>query len=874
MRKRPLLLGLCVFCIGILTRQYRSIGGWVLLGSIILYDVIRFGANMCHRKETQDVSTGKRVHRQERPRDVNSGIRKRTFRRAFLLLLIFVIAYLRMHQNVTYRENYLTKLTDGDEVTVWGEIYKSSDLDDKTSRIYLTDCYVALSDSSNTIPCNDVMVYVSSADYQAGIILKVKGQFHNFKVARNEGNFDSRSFYQSQKIDFYVEADVLSVLGDNQSGLARWILALKQKISFVYATVLPEKTAGLLQGIVLGDKTTLDEEVKELFTEQGIVHILTVSGLHVSVLGQGIYRFLRKRRWSFLSAGIVAGLLLFGYGYLTGNGVSTKRAIGMMVLFILAQFWGRGYDMLNALGGVVLFLLWENPFLVDYTGLWFSVTALLGIGWVGKYFSKEATLERLKMDAESENVAKGEIFVNVATDAQSGKATKGERIGMAMCSEQDGHVATDAQSGSAMKNEQLKRKKRGRFARKLLFDLCISLWSGLGVTLTTLPVVAWCYYEIPLYSVFLNCLVIPLLTPVFVCGVLGGIVGIIFPGVSAVILYPSHLILLLYEWLCGLVGRMPFASVITGKPSVMLVIIYYVVLGAVLLLLKVWIKKRNDFFNKRILCAKLGVTIFCFLLLLWPKPKDFEITFLDVGQGDGIYISAEGNDFFIDGGSVDVRGLGEYRILPFLKSKGVSDMEYWFVTHADTDHISGLLEVLDSGYKIETLVLSQAMPKDENYEKLVSAATKAQVHIRYMKSDDVIRMENTSFICLYPNGEMQEDRNDASLVLQLNYKGMKALFTGDISSEIEKSLVGQGALEDVWLYKAAHHGSKHSNSAELLELIRPKVTVISCSSTNVYGHPSPDALRRIEAVGSKIYYTMDEGAVTILWEKGKGFVSP
>ena len=798
MRKRPLLLALCVFWLGIAFRSNENL--WILLLFILvsIYDFL--------------------------PLFLNRGIHgcrqvmKKAIGRGIMLLLIFLFGTYHMHQNLDFRQEYLSKLTDGDTVTIVGEIYKEEQLDGTTGRIYLTDCYVNIhnssinhtsfadvtsiksvsaseSESSTYIPCNNIMVYTSSADYQVGTILKIKGQFHNFKVAANEGNFNSRKFYQSQKIDFYLDAGDIEVKGSDLSSIQKGILDLKASISKVYHRSLPKKWAGVMDGIVLGDKSTLDESLKNLFTISGIVHILTVSGLHVSVLGKGLYKFLRNRRLGFLLSGIGAGILLMGYGSLTGNGVSTRRAIGMMFLFMLAQWIGRSYDMLNSLGGVCLIFLWENPFLIEYTGLWFSIMALIGVAWIGNYLSE---------------------------GAGKGKA----------------------------------------------------LWMSVGVTLATLPIVAFCYYEVPLYSPILNCIVIPLLTPVFVCGVLGGGIGLCLPAVGKVILYPCRLILSLYEWICEWVGKLPFANIITGEPPVWLIVIYYSLLGVGIL----WIKRKNEEQDhkenirlmRRFALKKWLFVISCFaLLLLYREKRELEINFLDVGQGDGIHIAIEDTHFFIDGGSVDVTGLGEYRILPYLKANGIRKIDFWFVTHADTDHILGLLEVMEAGYRIDHLVLSQAMPKDENYEKIISTTNRYNISICYMRAGDVIRCKTGEFRCLYPGGEEQEDRNEASLVLELVYKEKRVLFTGDISSETEAILIEEGLLSPVWLYKAAHHGSKHSNSSELLEVITPEISVVSCSKTNVYGHPSMDTIERLLDSGADIYYTMDVGQVTLQYKKGQ-----
>ena len=92
---------------------------------------------------------------------------------------------------------------------------------------------------------------------------------------------------------------------------------------------------------------------------------------------------------------------------------------------------------------------------------------------------------------------------------------------------------------------------------------------------------------------------------------------------------------------------------------------------------------------------------------------------------------------------------------------------------------------------------------------------------------------------------------------------LRAFFAGDISTETEQLLLEKGGIDGVWLYKASHHGSKYSNSLELLEVLQPEISVISCSARNVYGHPHKEATHRMEEAGSELFYTMENGQVTI-----------
>ena len=156
-----------------------------------------------------------------------------------------------------------------------------------------------------------------------------------------------------------------------------------------------------------------------------------------------------------------------------------------------------------------------------------------------------------------------------------------------------------------------------------------------------------------------------------------------------------------------------------------------------------------------------------------------KLTVLDVGQGDGIYLHTDsGYDIFIDGGSTNEQSVGKYRILPYLKSNGVNEIDYWFVSHTDLDHISGLLEIFDEGYRIRNLVLFRGMMRDESYEKLVSLAKEHGTEICMMSRKDALFSGNAKITAISPGyhagdemrNEMGTDKNEESLVLLYSRK--------------------------------------------------------------------------------------------------------
>ena len=707
-----------------------------------------------------------------------------------VLLSAFLLGIFIMQKEIDFRDAYMSKMIDGSRVTIWGELIKL-ETTDYGKRGILSDCYIDFGEG--VVPCNDILVYMSSDLYQMGQIHKINGKVNMFSRARNEGNFDSFVYYQSLKIDFAVEAESSVLLGNEQGVGEEFLLSLREKMAKVYKNNLSEKASGFYQAMVLGNKIDLDETLKQLFLVGGLSHILAISGLHVFIIGRGVYALLRRMGISFASAGILGACLLVSYSTMVGGGVSTIRAVGMMLLYFLAQWMGRSYDMLNALGAMVLFLLAENPFLIENSGFWFSVTALLGVGAVSRLFVDE-------------------------------KESK----------------------------------------TKLSFS---GFGVSIAITLATLPITALSYYEIPLYSPLVNFLVLPLLTPVFCLAVICGVIGATFPEMELVtlLLQPCEWLLGFYETVCIFVEHLPGAKLICGCPSGWQVMVYYIALfGGTYAVNRMKIRKDK---GKRHL--RIAILILCMGCLFFPKTKPFEITFLDVGQGDGIYIcDGEGTSLFIDGGSSNVNEVGENRILPFLKSKAVRSIDYWFVSHADTDHVSGLYGALESGYEIKYLVLHELCRQDDKYDNLRFAAREAGTKVCYMQTGDQIVSKRIKMQCIGPlieNGVgIGKDKNENSMILLVEEKEKRftALFAGDISTEIESVLCKEELLFDVDLFKANHHGSNYSNSAKLLETICPEYIVVSCSKKNLYGHPGERAVERMEDCGAEIFYTMENGQIT------------
>ena len=233
------------------------------------------------------------------------------------------------------------------------------------------------------------------------------------------------------------------------------------------------------------------------------------------------------------------------------------------------------------------------------------------------------------------------------------------------------------------KRRWIREKQQGTLLDKcqcklflLLEKTTQSLLASAAIQLTTLPIVLFFFYEIPVYGIFLNLLVLPLVSYLVLIGGVACILGLWLPFMSHFLFGTTYCILSFYEYLCRLFQRLPIHSLILGQPQISRIVIYYSILALSLL----WINKRTIIKPYPLLIWTAAV-----ILLLFPVPrKYFKAVFLDVGQGDGILLQhTDGTTFLIDGGSTSKNNIGEYCLIPYLKSQGIHCIDYMIMTHAD-----------------------------------------------------------------------------------------------------------------------------------------------------------------------------------------------
>lgn len=822
----------------------------------------------------------------------------------------------------------------------------------------------------------------------------LEGTFSHFATATNPGEFDVQRYYAAKGIGGRVRQSQILAVGEKYSFLREKLYGFRQVLHDRLAEVFPAKEASVMQTLLLGEKEELDAEVKALYQKNGIAHILSISGLHITLLGMGVYRLLKRLGLPVRAAAVGGAMLLLIYGVMVGMSVSASRAIGMYLLQMLGIFVGRTYDMLTGLGLMALLLVLQEPERLCDVSFLMSFGAVLGICILTPVLSGDGR----ERDADEELEVKG-ISAWLRTVA-------------------------DIFGDSAYERNKYRegwRKVAYEGIQRMVSTVKGGFAASVGVILFTLPVQLWFFYEIPVYSVLLNLLVLPFMSVV----VAGGILSLI-PGLGLVGTVDC-LILWWYEWVCGRFEELPGAIWCVGRPEVWQIICYYV--GILLLVfgreyVEAW-KKRGTYgegnvpgdrlhFARTLWCLKMrgawkrrgtygeknvpgdrqhfARTLWCLItrgadesirnrkkdcngemiqhsdrrfgicstgvqnalakfrcawqgamtymnrvqhliavvmilgLLIGLLTGNFDcgsrVTFLDVGQGDGIVVETGQGAYLFDCGSTSRKNIGEYVLKPYLKSRGIRSLRGVFVSHPDEDHMNGVIELLENGADWGIVVEQLFLPaiaegkRTESFVTLLAAAEAAEVPVSYIKCGDEIRDSQLRLLCLHPEEnttladanaysecfyvevfakkmkqEAIDDRkaNDASggsaiegsgengsfagnserKDFRVNDGKINILLTGDVEGEWERQLMqelqeqrGQRAFR-VDILKVAHHGSGYSTGTEFLAAASPATAIISCGRNNSYGHPHAETLQRLEDARVPWYGTMDYGALIV-----------
>ena len=703
-------------------------------------------------------------------------------------------------------------------------------------------------------PGNTDHIYL---DYINGDYICMSGTVSVPDSATNPGTFDQYIYLRNKGYYLCISNGTIESGNHRPYSIEGFLYGIKNRCTKIIDNSFDSESAGIVKAMLVADKSTLDKNIKKLYSENGIAHIMAISGVHVAIIGMTLYGFLRKLRIGRFISGTFSIAIIILYGIMTGMSSSTERAVIMLILSIAAEYFGRKTDAPTSMGFAMIIMVLGNPYVILDAGFQLSFAAITGVTVVAPQLRKLLG-----------------VFKRFIKAADEKKKQKHKKI-MSL--------------------------------RKMIIKLIDALVVGIASFITTTPVIIYYYYQFPPYSIFINLIVIPLVSLIVGGSILVVLTGLFFTGAAVVMTYPVRLILFSYKHLCIFASGLPGASVLVGHISIGMVFVYYlsvVLIFAILRMIRIGKTERGGPILYLMLATVLFLTV---VYEVYSYDKSLKIVYMDVGQGDGVLLRTSGHGgILIDGGSSSNKRVGEYVMVPVLKYYGVSEIEYAFVSHGDVDHVSGLEYLLNeeqSGVHVVNLVLPEYGDQDA-LQELKSEATANNVNIIYMKPGDNItynhqHAETINIECLYPDEEAGQgvlDTNNLSMILKttitwdvreadienLNKSSdsdasLSLLFVGDAGIAAEKRLIelyeknSLGEISDSIacdILKVGHHGSRNSSGSDFLKRVSAMYGIISCGKDNRYGHPHAETLERLKMADTKYMTTKAHGAIILSIERG------
>lgn len=238
-----------------------------------------------------------------------------------------------------------------------------------------------------------------------------------------------------------------------------------------------------------------------------------------------------------------------------------------------------------------------------------------------------------------------------------------------------------------------------------------------------------------------------------------------------------------------------------------------------------------------------------------PVEGNLKVHFLDVGQADSILVVCGEETMLIDGGNAD----DDTVVIEYLRSLGISRLDYVVSTHAHEDHVGGLGGILN--YASADTVFSPVNDYDTRVFRNFKDAVKAQgLKLTQPKVGETFMVGEATVTVLAPVEETEET-NDTSIVLRLVYGEISFLFTGDAERASEQLMLQQGYELQSTVLKAGHHGSSSSTSYQFLREVMPTYAILSCGVNNDYGHPHDEVMSRFRDADVTIYRTDEQGTI-------------
>jgi competence protein ComEC len=649
------------------------------------------------------------------------------------------------------------------------------------------------------------------------------------------------------------------------------------------------RAAGTLKAMLVDNRHFLDPKASAQLREGATFHVLSISGMHVAIIAWALLGGQTKPKRRRAPRLIISIAALWAYAVMVGLAPPVTRATVMITVGLTGPLLFRRAASINTVALAAFIMLALKPALVADPAFQLSFIAVAGIVGLALPIA-----ERLR--------AVGEWRPSAHTPHPP-SCSRAIRV-LAETLFWDERKFNDEMRRSPVRY-RLEKARAARWLGRLRLQrlaraTALLIITSLAIQLSTLPLMAVYFNRVSPVGILLN----------VVAGLLTGFLML----AAMLIIVTGAISASLAAWLGTFIegahyllvnSVVPFRDLPGASFRVAhyegwragIYAVYFVPLSLLAVLIDRWqpVARKLEVITDAETRLRVCVSALCILALIAsmiavlrpasPTPSGkLTIHFLDVGQGDAaLIIFPGGATMLVDGGGepsfntnanhenteTDFKdasfGVGETVVSRFLWSLGLTRIDYLLVTHAHTDHIGGLSQVVDN-FRVGQAIIGHAPDDNAEFDHFREAVGRQAVPVGMVSAGCRFEIQGVAVEVLWPpvaRSQVITSGNDDSVVLRLCYGAVSALLAGDIEQPSEDALVQSGVALQADVLKVPHHGSRTSSSASFIDAVRPASAVISVGDRSRFGHPHADVLERYLARSAKLYQTGRDGMVTV-----------